>query len=921
MANPFAVDMFANQLRMLVQLESCSLDRVESVFRERWGFELSDEQDEALQEALIEVTGQSRKLEELRPASILRRRQDRWYFGPDARSSSWEAYKFKLQGQQGWNQNPAVLESLDETSTLIVNELLNPSGPRGRRQGLVLGYVQSGKTANMAATIAKAADAGYRLVIVLAGMTTTLRRQTQVRFENDLTEVNKDQWIWLTQKSHDFSLTRGLRLTLPEGQTQIMVIKKNAAVLRRLMDALEGMPSALRLRMPTLVVDDECDQASLNSKAYRNDVSRINEQIRDLLDLLPRVTYLGYTATPYANVLTAESGHDGTQDLYPADFIIKLPRPEAYFGVDRLFGDHPDSVDDSGDSDASGLPMIRIVPPDEQSALKPESRSKRDEFDPLLVPSLREALDYYLLCLAVRRLRGLGDKPCCMLVHTTLYATCHKKLRSMIEDDWLKKVRADLDGRPDVVLDRLRNLWICESSTLSPEVRQSLQDSQLPEEIESFDAIQHEISAALQSITTIVENADSDDFLDFTDEAKRHAIVIGGNVLARGLTIEGLTVSYFVRASSQFDTLMQMGRWFGYRPGYSDLPRIWMTPDLNAAFLDLVVLENEIRSDITLMSEQNLTPREFSIRVPQMPGMAVTARNKLVMENIDNCRISFRGGHQQMIGFPSEREFHDRNRFATEQFLEQCSARSLPDVIERNGTVLFRGVPYEMVRLFLSRFDLHKESMKPIPAFISDEVDQGEQYIRTWNVAVVGESSTDERKQERAMRFAGIDVQRISRRRIEQPIAPDPIYIKALMSADHVLLDLSDEAREAIRNDLTPHDWARRKQRRTAELGADQCPLLLIYILDKDSCNAKASTNGKTKRVPITQGLDGDAVDDHIIALGFVFPDENPSDTRPKKYLRLRLRELNPEELGEEPDDQDLAEIEVDPEDRRPRKS
>lgn len=919
MTNAFAVQMFATQLRMLLQQEGCSADELEDLFRQRWGVPFSDDQEASLQAALIEVTGQSRHLEELRPAAILRRKQERWYLGPDALSASWEAYKSHLLAKPAWR---GVIESIDDTSTLIVNELLNPSGPIGRRQGLVLGYVQSGKTANMAATIAKAADAGYRLVIVLAGMTTSLRQQTQIRFEKDLTSRNPEQWIWLTQHSHDFSLTRGLGLTLPEGQTQIMVIKKNAAVLRRLTEALKGMPSKLRLRMPTLIVDDECDQASLNTQAYRNSVSRINKQIRGLLDseLLPKATYLGYTATPYANVLTAESGPDGTQDLYPADFIIKLPRPDAYFGVDRLFGDHPDSVDDSGDSDASGLPMIRIVHPDEQSALKPESRSKRDEFAPLLVPSLREALDYFLLCLSVRRLRGLGDKPCCMLVHTTLYATCHKKLRRMIEADWLQKVRADLDGRPDVVLDRLRDLWVSESSALSPEVRQSLQDSQLPEEIESFDAIQHEIPAALETITTIVENADSDDFLDFSDEAKRHAIVIGGNVLARGLTIEGLTVSYFVRASSQFDTLMQMGRWFGYRPGYSDLPRIWMTPELNAAFLDLVVLENEIRSDITLMSDQNLTPREFSIRVPQMPGMAVTARNKLVMANIDNCRISFRGQHQQMIGFPSEREFHDRNRSATEQFLEQCSACSIPDVIERNGSVLFRGIPYEMVRLFLSRFDLHKDSMKSIPDFISDEVDQGEQYIRTWNVAVVGESSTDERKQNRAIRFGDVDVQRISRRRIVQPIAPDPIYIKALMSADHVLLDLPDEAREAIRNDLSPHDWAGKKKQRTEQLGSDQCPLLLIYILDKDSCGADPSTNGKTTRVPITQGLEGDAVDDHIIALGFVFPDEQPGDTRPRKYLRLRLPDLNPEELGEEPDDEDYGDTEVDPEDRRPRK-
>ena len=919
MVNTFLVQMFAGQLRVLLQQEACELDQLETLFLEKLGSSISDDQEAAFQAALLEVTGQSRTLEELKPASILRRRQPRWYLGPDQRSASWEAYKFQLLDKPGWNEDPSVLKSVDDISTLIVNELLNPSGPKGRRQGLVLGYVQSGKTANMAATIAKAADAGYRLVIVLSGMTTSLRRQTQVRFEQDLTSRNQEQWIWLTQESHDFSLTRGLGLTLPEGQTQLMVIKKNAAVLRRLTDALEGMPSKLRLRMPTLIVDDECDQASLNTQAYRNAVSRINAQIRDLLGLLPKVSYLGYTATPYANVLTAESGHDGSQDLYPADFIIKLPRPKAYFGVDRLFGEHPDSVDEIGDADASGLPMIRIVPPEEQQALRPQSRSSRDDFAPLLVPSLREALDYYLLCLAVRRLRGLGDKPCCMLVHTTLYATCHRRLRDMIVADWLMKLRSDLLTRSEAVTKRLKQIWEREAGAIDSKMRVTLDDALLPERIETFDAFSEELPAALASITTIVENAESEDFLDFSDQTKRHAIVIGGNVLARGLTIEGLTVSYFVRASSQFDTLMQMGRWFGYRPGYSDLPRIWMTPDLNAAFLDLVVLENEIRSDITLMSEQNLTPREFAIRVPQMPGMALTARNKLVMDNIDNCRISYRGQHQQMIGFPAEREFHDSNRRATEQFIQQCATESTPEVIAKNGSVIFHGVPYGRVRLFLSRFDLHKESMRPIPDFITEEVDQGEQYIRKWNIAVVGESQTDQRKTLRALRFGGVDVQRISRRRIKQPIAPDEIYIKALMSADQLLLDLPDQTREAIRSELEPHDWAGKKRRRTEALGADQCPLLLIYILDKDSCGVQPSTNRSTTRVPITHELGIGAVDDHIIALGFVFPDDDPGDTRPRQYLRLRLRQLTPDEMGEEPDELDLAEIEHDPEESHRR--
>jgi len=917
MSNAFAVQTFANQLRILLQNEGCRPEQLEQLFRERWGFPLTDEQDAALRAALTDVISESKKLEELRPAGtdMLRRRQERWYLGPGDLIGSWEAYKSRLLSKPGWNEDPSVLQSIHDTSTVIVNELLNPSGPGGRRQGLVLGYVQSGKTANMMATIAKAADAGYRLVIVLAGVTNTLRLQTQVRFERDLTSLNPEQWHWLTQASHDFSLTSGLRLTLPEGQTQIMVVKKNKDVIQRLHEALELMPSKLRLHMPTLIVDDECDQASLNTKAESNEVSRINEQIRDLLELLPKVTYLGYTATPYANVLTSEIGHDGTQDLYPADFIVTIPKPEAYFGVDRLFGDQPDSVDESGDSDAYGLPMIRIVAPEEQKLLRPQSRGTREDFAPLLVPSLQEALDYYLLCLASRRVRGLGDKPCSMLVHTTLYASSHRRLSAMITEDWTWKIQADLRSGSDRTIERLRRLWDRETTLFTEEMRKSLNDAALPDRIESFDQLLPELLAAAEGIVSIVENAESDEFLDFEDQGKRHVIVIGGNILARGLTIEGLTVSYFVRASSQFDTLMQMGRWFGYRPGYSDLPRIWMTPDLNAAFLDLVVLENEIRSDIHLMSEQRLTPREFAIRIPQMPGMALTARNKLVKNNIEYCRLSYRGRHPQMIGFPADREFHDRNRLATEQFIERCAAASSPELIEENGSVLFRRISYEAVSLFLNRFNLYKESMAQIPSFIEEEVDEGQSYIRSWNVAVVGESGTEAIRSSRHLSLGGVGIQRISRRRIYPPPENDPIYIKALMSTDHVLLDLPSDIRNSVRREIRSGGWVEKQARRTELLGDDQCPLLLIYVLDKDSCGAEAEKRGEIWRIPLTHQLgEGDVVDDHIIALGFVFPDEDPNDVRPKKYLRLRLPGLSADQMDEEPDDQDPG-LEVEMED------
>jgi hypothetical protein len=297
------------------------------------------------------------KIITLRPAPVVTsRRQSRWYLGPREHSSpNWTAYRNHLL-RKGWAEGAVNL--IDKASPKITNELLCPNGSREDRfQGLVLGYVQSGKTANMAGTIAKAADSGYRMVIVLAGMTNILRQQTQCRLEQDILQHNPSLWEWFTTAERDFRLDRGIKLPMPErGKCVLLVVKKNAAVLRRLKKALAHLSSVERKALPSLIIDDECDQASINTSAYRSAVSRINSLIRDLCEKLPKVTYVGYTATPYANVLMAETSVDGTRDLYPSDFIVSLDEPEGYLGARRLFGD-----DTSADADCE-LPFIRRVP-------------------------------------------------------------------------------------------------------------------------------------------------------------------------------------------------------------------------------------------------------------------------------------------------------------------------------------------------------------------------------------------------------------------------------------------------------------------------------------------------------------------------------------------------------------------------------
>jgi len=277
------------------------------------------------------------------------------------------------------------------------------------------------------------------MVIVLAGMTNVLRQQTQVRLLSDVVSHNPSLWIEGTTVESDFNPGSAPKLpTAGRGKCSLFVVKKNAAVLRRLKKALNKLSEIERKSLPTLIIDDECDQASINTAAYRSSVTRINGLIRDLCEKLPKVTYVGYTATPYANVLMAETSVDGSRDLYPSEFIISLDEPEGYFGARRLFGDDTDAERDTG------LPYIRRLPEEDRINLQPPSRKERETFAAGLTSSLSDACDWFLLSLAARSARGQAQSHCCMLIHTTIYAACHRQIRRMIERAWLMPTREAL---------------------------------------------------------------------------------------------------------------------------------------------------------------------------------------------------------------------------------------------------------------------------------------------------------------------------------------------------------------------------------------------------------------------------------------------------------------------------------------------
>ena len=864
--------------------------------------------------AVAELERQEQQVITLFPAPIVTAaKQARWYLGPTESSSpNWNAYREHLE-RKGWSAE--VIHSIDRASTKITNELLCPNGIREDRfQGLVLGYVQSGKTASMAGTIAKAADSGYRMVIVLAGMTNVLRQQTQSRLLSDVVGHNPSLWLEGTTVESDFTPGSVPKLpTAGRGKCSLFVVKKNAAVLRRLKKAMNKLSEVERKSMATLIIDDECDQASINTSAYRSSVTRINGLIRDLCEKLPKVTYVGYTATPYANVLMAETSVDGSRDLYPSEFIISLDEPEGYFGARRLFGEDADA------EKITELPYIRRVPVEDRTSLQPPSRKEREAFAAAMTPSLSDACDWFLLSLAARRARRQMQSHCCMLIHTTIYAACHRQIRRMIEGAWLTPVISALRNNDQERIAGLRSLWERESSVLGADRRAELD---CPDKPESFDELMTSLLAAAESITMTVENSESEfsERLDFNSGQPVHSIVIGGNVLARGLTIEGLVCSYFIRTSSQYDTLMQMGRWFGYRRGYEDLPRIWMTRELENAFRDLVNVEEMIRSEIAAISRRGWTPSDLAVRVPQIAGLSITARNKLVMDNLEQCEVSYYGTHEQTISFPADAAFHRANWLAGTDLVNEVMANRSIEATKKGDSRLFCDVPYRSIVKFLRSYRFDRDSLNGVTEFVQREIDNGEEVMEIWSLAVMGS-----RKGRRVSFGALEDHPLITRSKINpshQSRSDDSlnaelhslIYIKALMGAQDILVDVErDSYRQWMQSvsdpdfDRTKDSWRSIKRYRDHALGGK--PLLLLYPIDRESKPREWSSDNeivKCERLPLLHGLRSEEdLPVGPLGVGIVFPEATKANAR--HFLRVKL---NKEIEGEALDDADYELIE-----------
>lgn len=639
-----------------------------------------------------------------------------WYLGPRGADRYW-GY---LRGQIGATGLADVLPDIDAASTKVVGHFADPGIRRLKKKGLVLGYVQSGKTANYAAVMAKAADAGYRLCIVMSGMHNNLRRQTQVRLNRDLGVGN---WSALTTEDRDFGeVLHGQALLQNPQMRTIAVVKKNGRRLQRLRDWLRDIDPAVRAQAPILLLDDEADQATPNSMAARQELSKINELIREIWAEIPTGSYVGYTATPFANIFMDP---DDEMEMYPSDFIIDLPRSGEYYGAERIFGRQ--AVDDADDPDP-GLDMVRQIPADEASALRPPSSGQeRASFDPQVPKSLTDAITWFVIATAIRRLRGQIDHSS-MLIHTTSYVTPHFAMQGRVESV-IFRLRKQLE---DGELTPFRTSFEAEATRVAP-----VGEAVMP----TWADIASVLVDVLDEIRVVVDNGRSTDRLDYgrrTESGRpviETVIAIGGGTLSRGLTLEGLCVSYFTRTSNTYDTLLQMGRWFGYRPGYEDLPRIWMTEQLSDDFQFLATVEEEMRVEIRRLTAMGVTPREMGVRVRAHPGrLSITDPNK--MHHARLVQVSFSGQrHQTFLLHEKDTASLSANIEAAKVLAAACLSDACPQV-QQAARRQFHGVSADAVMDFIGRYRFHPDQglrSDHIVNWISRHATDS-----TWNVVFLG---------------------------------------------------------------------------------------------------------------------------------------------------------------------------------------
>ena len=704
---------------------------------------------------------------------------------------------------------PDTINKLDNLTDDILDRIANPATPGAwDKRGMVVGQVQSGKTSNYTGLINKASDAGYKLIIVMAGMHDSLRSQTQIRIDEGFLGFNSQRSLHYSNtnkigvafynpidegsnqtielpansltSSHlngDFSrkVAQSAGIHLRSSDPIVAVVKKNASILKNLISWLavwgdkQNDGKIIIRNVPFLLIDDEADNASIN--VSNDNVSAINGCIRAMLSLFEQSSYVGYTATPFANIFipiqdqSTIKGLDLTikdyeftvgQDLFPKDFIINIPAPSNYIGPSRIFG-LPSLT--SADIDEEPLPLLREII-DYQLTIPDKHKNKDPK--PVEIPeSLKNAIKCFILSTAARRCRGQIDVHNSMLIHVTRYVKWQDKIAELVDAE-LKFYQRQIEHKSGNLLNELELLW---NKEFTPTTTKIIRDSNIYVDPDINEILWEDIKKEIYPATSKMEvravhgdknltglthhNISPLDYF-FSEQQGNFlsVIAVGGDKLSRGLTLEGLTISYYLRASKMYDTLMQMGRWFGFRPGYVDLCRIFTSGELIKWYKHITIASEEMRRDFDYMFLLKKTPKEFGLKVRTHSGvLKITAANKFRYKKI--MSLSYSGELEQTYLFKVDKNIFNKNYEALIDLISELKSpiiQPLNDYNKKQKFVWKGENNANIVTSFLLKYKIGTEVIdtNKIVDYINVQTKKGD--LVNWTIALINNStaSSDE---------------------------------------------------------------------------------------------------------------------------------------------------------------------------------
>ncbi|WP_331351778.1 Z1 domain-containing protein [Cellvibrio sp. UBA7671] len=823
----------------------------------------------------------------------------------------WGRYKSDLL-RQGWPH--PVVDSLDKVTDQILDRVGDPFNESGwSKRGLVMGDVQSGKTSNYTGLICKAADAGYKLVILLTGTLESLRRQTQERLDSGfvglesagivnrtrqrrlvgvgLINPDRDAGVFTSTMS-DFKEVTANQLGFKlknYSDPVLLVVKKNKRILENLTNWLTtyNANNAGKINLPLLLIDDEADNASVNTNPKK--ATAINASIRNLLNVFPRSSYIGFTATPFANVfINPDTTNDMLgDDLFPRDFIYTLDAPTNYFGATKIFGEesNPKHLKSIDDAEA----IFGEVSNDNNT-------SKGVGADGVIteVPnSLIIAMHCFVVVNAIMDLRSNSPKHRSMLVNITHYTNIQNQVADIL-DGILRRIQEDIrhysmlsdtDSQKNSTMLALHSIYLKEYAGAGV----------------SWDDVKSTLAASSLSIQMRTVNQKSGAAsLDYSiyGESGLRVIAVGGNSLARGITLEGLCVSYFYRRTQMYDALLQMGRWFGYRTGYEDLFRIWISDTSSDWYSYIAIAADELRDAIRQMQNSRLKPVDVGLRVRAHPeALLITARNKMRDSEEITGSINISNELKETTRLSSEADVILRNYVVTENLTQQ-----LIEVHSNNRDdekfPFWKEIPKNIVADFLERYLSHpldtRFPSKVIANFIRKS---GEDILDYWDIAFP-------RGQVDFQEFLGgfsinalqrqVTLDSISRSYLvggSKRRLGDSSHEKIGLSVTDIGIAETEFRSEPENKEKTISGKAYRKQRKK--------PLLLLYLLEPYE-------KGSDQAVPLPERCK------FMVAVGLIFPAlKNGGENFTYRINLVELRNLLPNEVEYDPiEDEELDEDE-----------